>query len=367
MRIVVDQNMPNVEPLFSTFGEVVLLPGREISAADVWEADALLVRSVTRVDESLLAGSRVRFVGSATIGTDHIDQAYLRGQGIEFAYSPGCNADSVVQYDLSVFCRLRPDWRERCVGIIGCGNVGGRLYNRLKKLGVRCRVYDPFLSLQQIPDLVDFAQVLQADILCLHTPLTCEGLFPTQHMFSASQLTALKPGTLLLNAGRGGVIDNQALLDCLSRGQALEVALDVWEGEPAINTLLMDRVALATPHIAGYSLEGRQNGSRMVYNAFCRWQGVEPAASAGGDLMQATSMQASTLNEMILASYDVAGDDRRMRAAMAEAAAQGASVSEVFDALRKGYPQRREFSYYPVEAQAQLAEDLQILGFPAGG
>ena len=244
----------------------------------------LLVRSVTRVDRTLLEGSAVAFVGSATIGTDHVDQAYLAEQGIRFAHAPGCNANAVVQYDLSVLSNLQPDWQSCTVGIVGCGNVGGRVYRTLKSLGVNCRVYDPFLSAEQIPDLVDFQSVLAADIICVHTPLTTEGPFPTEHLFNAEVLAGLGENTLLINAGRGAVIDNGALLEHLKSGSKLRVALDVWEPEPNINPGLLEQVLLATPHIAGYSREGKIRGTEMLAEDYYQWSGkaaVEKTVSTG--------------------------------------------------------------------------------------
>ena len=164
--------------MFAAYGELHLLVGRDISAADVKDADILLVRSVTSVGRDLLAGSSVKFVGSATIGTDHIDLNYLDAAGIGFSHAPGCNADAVVQYDLSVMCRLMPDWQSKKVGILGCGNVGGQLYKRLQALTVSCAVYDPFLSQQQIPDLGALDNVLKCDVICVHTPITTDGRSP---------------------------------------------------------------------------------------------------------------------------------------------------------------------------------------------
>ncbi len=352
--------MSHVEQLFGHLGSITRLPGRDISAADIADADLLLVRSVTPVNQSLLEHSPVQFVGSATIGTDHIDQDYLLQCGIGFAHAPGCNADAVVQYDLSVLSRLQPDWLQRTVGIIGCGNVGRRLYNSLTRLGVTCRVYDPFLSAETGINLVDFDTVLTADIICVHTPLTDSGPFPTRHLFNAERLAQLGDSALLINAGRGAVIDNAALLDCLNKKPGLQVALDVWEGEPHINLALLDRIALATPHIAGYSIEGKVRGTAMLADAYGRWcqeNQIEidtaQVVTADNALQEGVEpLAADNLNELILASYDVADDDRRMRAAIMEAAAaitSGASSDEVakqFDLLRKQYPERHEFGYY---------------------
>lgn len=357
-----------VEELFGHLGTIAYLPGRQISAADIVDADMLLVRSVTKVDRALLEGSSVAFVGSATIGTDHVDQAYLAEQGIRFAHAPGCNANAVVQYDLSVLSNLQPDWQQCTVGIVGCGNVGGRVYQTIKSLGVNCLVYDPFLSVEQIPDLVDFQSVLAADVICVHTPLTTDGPFPTEHLFNAEVLAGLRENTLLINAGRGAVIDNTALLALLKRGSKLRVALDVWEPEPDINPELLERVLLATPHIAGYSREGKVRGTEMLAEDFYQWSGkaaalesysIESAKSA------AEAVQGEDLGQIIIAAYNVADDDRRMREAISHVFASDRpdTIAEAFDRLRKDYPQRHEFTHFSAEVPGFISDQARLLGF----
>lgn len=375
LNIVADQNMPLVQELFSEYGNVRLLPGRDISSADLHGADVLLVRSVTQVNRQLLAGSPVKFVGSATIGTDHIDLSYLEQSGIQFSHAPGCNAEAVVQYDLSVMCRLMPDWQEKKVGIVGCGNVGGRLYNRLQELGVSCAVYDPFLSAANIPDLGKLEAVLDCDIICLHTPITSTGHYPTHHLFDEDRLKALKPGTLIINAGRGAVIDNRALLALFRGGSTLQVALDVWETEPHIDVDLMSFVAMATPHIAGYSLEGKVNGTGMVFDAFRVWadlvvaeklqvaDGMASEASMDGSSLL---LEPESLNEAILDCYDVAMDDERMRGVIKACESAGLERAEralAFDRLRKEYPVRREFSHYRIDLSTESLAQYLSLGF----
>ena len=347
MKIVADQNMPLAQQLFAPYGQVSLLPGREITAADLVDADILLVRSVTQVNRQLLEHSKVAFVGSATIGTDHIDTAYLQSAGIGFAHAPGCNAEAVVQYDLSVMCRLMPDWQTKTVGIVGCGNVGGRLHQRLSDLGVNCRVYDPFLKAGSVAGLGSFEQLYGCDIICLHTPITRDTEFPTYHLFDLEVLSKLRPDALLINAGRGAVVDNKALLAFLQAGSRLQVALDVWEPEPQLNLNLLALVSLATPHIAGYSLEGKTNGTQMVFDAFLHAQGKSPRQKPEADINYQALGNPSSLEEAILLSYDVAEDDQRMRAALA-GIDNAEAVGIAFDQLRKAYPVRREFSFYSV-------------------
>ena len=385
MKIIADENMSAATEIFAPYGDVEVLPGRDINAAHVATADVLLVRSVTRVNAQLLAHSRVQFVGSATIGTDHIDRHFLQQKGIHFAHAPGCNAEAVVQYMFSVFCTLEPQWRDKTIGIVGCGNVGGRLLRRLSSLGVACRVYDPFLSKAECASLTTLETVLEADIICLHTPLTREGPWPTHHMIDQRVLAQnIRPGALLINAGRGGVIDNSALLAHLHSGADLKVALDVWENEPDINRDLLQQIHLATPHIAGYSVEGRLRGTQMVRDAMCRCLDLtlkdlphNARAAQGFTEAFAGSLRLEAgqgLEEAILHSYQVGTDDRQMRSALKgvensageNQLAQG--TGRLFDALRKHYTQRREFSHYRINGPGASActAALELLGFQRG-
>ena len=361
-RIIADQNMPHVEAYFGHLGEVKLMAGREIDSQTIQGAEILLVRSVTQVNQSLLEGSSVRFVGSATAGTDHIDLDYLNRNNIQFAYAPGCNAEAVVQYALSVFSRLKPQWLQSKVGIVGCGNVGGRLYQKLVALGVDCRVYDPFLSQSQIPDLVSLKEVLDCDIISLHTPLTTEGEFPTHYLFNQQVLNSLKPNTLLINAGRGAVIDNNALINRIKQSDGLQVALDVWESEPQINTELLSLVSLATPHIAGYSDEGKIRGTSMLYEALCALYlndaSIQQPSTSINDTTVSLNGAGKSLNQLLLECYNIGADDQRMR----EKLKQG-DIGQGFDHLRKTYPQRREYSHFNVSTDTTLSRQLKILGY----
>lgn len=359
--IIADQNMPFVDAYFGHLGEVKLMAGRDIDRHAIKSAEILLVRSVTEVNSDLLQGSAVRFVGSATAGTDHIDLEYLEKNNIQFAHAPGCNAEAVVQYALSVFSCLKPDWQQSRVGIVGCGNVGGRLYQKLQSLGVECRVYDPFLTTTQIPDLVAFDKVLHCDIISLHTPLTTAGDFPTYHMFNQQVLNQLKPNSFLINAGRGAVIDNLALIDRLKQSDNLQVALDVWESEPQINQDLLDLVSIATPHIAGYTNEGKVRGTTMLAEALAKYLSDYSIQSTNteNDCSKVTlDASGKDLNQLLLACYNVSGDDQRMRKTL-----ESGNIAEGFDQLRKTYPQRREYSHFKVSADSPIYPQLKLLGF----
>lgn len=333
MKIVCDENIAFAQEFFGDMGELVCLPGRALTAAEVRDADALIVRSVTEVGEPLLVGSRVQFVGSATIGFDHVDLAYLAAAGIGFAGAPGCNARAVVEYVLSALLHLRSDSLSRLtVAVVGAGNVGGRLLWALDQLGLQTWMVDPLVSAAQLAERFEFTRLpqqrtlteaLAADVVCLHTPLTREGCAPTWHLLGAEQIAQLCPGSLLLNAGRGAVVDNRALLQRLQQHADLDVVLDVWEGEPAISLPLLQQVRLGTPHIAGYSAEGKLQGTASVYQALCAHFGLLPVAPAIAKWSPADD-------------YDIAADDRALRAAFEREGAGG------FDRLRRQYRHRPE-------------------------
>ena len=371
LKIVADQNMPLVETLFSPYGDVHLKSGREITSSDLIDADVLLVRSVTRVSCDLLENSSVRFVGSATIGIDHIDTSFLSQSGIHFAFAPGCNANAVVQYDLSVMSRLVPNWREKRVGIIGCGNVGSRLFGALKDLNVSCRAYDPFLTPDSCFDLCGFDEVLASDIICVHTPLTHHGKYPTFHLIGPDELSRLKPGSLLLNAGRGEVVNNKALLDYLRSGGSIKTALDVWESEPEVCLELLEQVSIGTPHIAGNTVEGKNNGTSMVYEAFLSWVGAthRDATEISLPLIELESEEIiQSISDAILSCYDPQRDDLAMRTAFSGLQEGSIRQRNAFDDLRTNYPLRREYSGTCVDltqwpSNPRLEKELDILGF----
>jgi erythronate-4-phosphate dehydrogenase len=355
MKIIADENIPCVEQAFSSLGEVNLLPGRGMQPAQLRDADILLVRSVTSVDQALLQDSAIRFVGSATIGFDHVDRDWLQQQGIGFATAPGSNAVSAAEYVVSALLLMAQrkgfDLKEKTVGIIGCGNVGSRVRSRLAALGMRTAVNDPPLQAQGgHDDFVSLDEVLQADVITVHVPYARDGLHPTHHLINAAALQQLQTGALFINASRGAVADNDALNKLLAERADLSVVLDVWEGEPAINTQLLERVDIGTPHIAGYSLDGKLRGTEMIYQAACEFFGQTGQWRAADSLPVAATIEiagseklslAAMLHSTVSGCYDIGADDARLRSMLAlPADAQPA----FFDRLRREYPVRREFS-----------------------
>lgn len=346
MNILLDENIPGAEHHFSSLGTLRKIAGRQITAAQLADTDVLLVRSVTPVDSELLQNSSVRFVGSCTSGIDHIDRAYLSAAGIGFAHAPGANAYSVVEYVLSALCSLSRRYDRvspaMSVGIVGLGHVGEALYRVLEACGFSCRGHDPLRAdAAAFANLCSLEEALAADIVTLHTPLTREGPNATFQLLDAARLHNLAAGSVLINSARGDVVDNQALKSLLQQRKDIAVVLDVWQGEPAIDRDLLQLVDLATPHIAGYSYEGKLRGTAMVHRALCDYLGMGESAPTV-DMAEREPIQHMRnwheLCERMLATYNVEDDDARMREAISASRDRG----QAFEELRRNYPRRHE-------------------------
>ncbi len=350
LRIVSDGNIPAVEHYLGPLATVQRVGGREITRQHLQDADALLVRSVTRVNEELLEGSAVRFVGTTTSGTDHIDLGYLRAHGIGFAHAPGANANSVVEYVLAAIAEegesLEHVLGGGTVGVVGYGVIGRAVVARFRALGIRCRVYDPWLDQHAIPDPAPLAEILSCDIVTLHPELTLQQPWPSFHLLGQAELAHLDSTCLLINASRGAVVDNGALLARLTEEGGPGCVLDVWEGEPLVDHALLQRVHLGTAHIAGYSLDGKLLGSRMVCQALASHFeiDVQVAASPAGEpepLQLPDGLAgAALIRHLLRARYRIREDDRRLRDATLGAEPEAAAAA--FDQLRRDYPARRE-------------------------
>lgn len=394
MKIVADENIPYLDQFFGSFGEIIKLPGRGIDAAAVQHADVLLVRSITQVDESLLKNSTVDFVGSATIGTDHIDIEYLNSKGVRFSNAPGCNADSVVQYVLAAMLHLSQfygfDIGSKSVGIIGYGNIGSRLQRSLIALGIKTKVYDPFMPSGTTESLVCFDEVIQTDLVTLHVPFSTTGEHPTHHMINEQVLANMSPNTVLINSSRGAVIDNTALLKSLMQNPR-PVILDVWENEPNIEWRLLEHLILATPHIAGYSAEGKARGTEMLYQALVKRLGqdaeitldqIMPVAPISQVIFSEEALSRELrnpigiLSQLISCCYNIEADDKRLRLAQQTDSDKRVKSDnqpdrdQQFDLLRKNYGGRREFCSLELQLDeqapsdsSQLIKTLETLGF----
>lgn len=377
MKIVADENIPLLSCFFDKIGQIKQLAGRDITADDLKDADILIVRSVTQVNQTLLENSPVKFVGSCTIGMDHIDTDYLDKQGIRYENAPGCNANSVVEYILSCLSILtethRLNWSGISVGIVGYGNVGSLLAKRLEKLGIRYKAYDPFLDeATQLESLTSFEEVLACDIVTLHVPITHDGNFPTHHMINEHVLNRMRNDQVLINTCRGAVINNEQLNDYLTENEGFTAILDVWENEPYINTDLAKKVLIATPHIAGYSFDGKVAGTEMIYRSLCQFLGL-PCRFSSGQFLEEPALSKMTftstadidwsIHTAIRACFDVRHDHSLLQSTLSLTESERGAA---FDAFRKAYRCRREFSGVKVQLKqvdSELHTKFRALGF----
>ena len=356
MKIVADENISFAAEAFSQFGNVTLMQGRRITNESLKDVDALIVRSITRVDEELLKNTKVRFVGTATIGTDHIDLKYLKLENIFFTDAKGCNADAVAEYVFTSILTLANNLgisiKDKTIGIIGVGNIGSRVNRLANTIGIKVLKNDPPLQRERgSNEFIPLDKIFDADIITLHVPLNLEGIDKTVHLLNKENSKMLKQNTILINASRGQVVDNEALLEAVSL-KNLNVVLDVWENEPGINTELLSSVNFGTPHIAGYSLEGKVNGTTMIYNALCRflnqegkWKPLLPIVEDSIIEVKNSGSLEKTLYDIFNYVYNIKRDDLQMREILKKTKEE---QPRYFDLLRKLYPLRREFINYKI-------------------
>ncbi len=379
MKIVCDKNMPYALEAFSTIGDVILVPGREISPADVKDAEILITRSTTNISADLLEGSVLRFYGSGVIGVDHIDFDYLEKAGIKWATAPGCNAVSVGNYVTAALLwlggRYGFELEGRTIGVIGVGNVGKQVCRFCRALGMRIIANDPprqrEIEDSDAQEFVPLETLLrESDFITCHVPLNNGGVDNTVHLIGAEQLAIAKDGVVLINAARGPVVDNQALLNVIGK-KVSHAVIDCWEGEPAYRADVMAKVDLGTPHIAGHACEGKVNGTAMTYQAACVFLDVEasypfdlpepPVPFIGTDA--AGKSDEDVLRDLVLKVYEIKGDSDRLRVATED---DPAACKAAFDEQRGSYPMRRQFESTSVEingASASLLCKIKGLGF----
>ena len=378
MIIVADSAIPFVEQAFGGFGTLMKLESKSIDNMSVRHADAVIVRSETKVDKKLLSGSKVQFVGTATIGTDHVDVEYLRKRNIAFASAPGSNADAVVQYVLaSLFLlakRRHIRLKGKTLGVVGVGNIGSKIVRVGERLGMNILQNDPPLErISHNPRFVSLDDLMISDFITVHVPLIGFGPDPTFHLFDKERLSLLKKGSVLINSSRGGVVNNVALKTCLLNGTIGDAVLDVWENEPNIDTDLLSICVIGTSHIAGYSIDGKVNATKMILSIFCEHFGLKAEGVLSFSIVPPRN-QIITIDglrsdtEEILASvisdcYDIEGDDRALRNLNAIKAVDRGIF---FRRLRAEYNFRHEFSNYEIQIRGenrQLAEILASFGF----
>ncbi len=342
MKIVADEDIPNLQNYFGFANELILKPGREINSEDLLTADMLIVRSVTKVNQDLLQDSSVRFVGSVTTGTDHLDTAWMDEAGIQWAVAKGCNATAVVEYVVTIIAALQkmeilPNEKLR-TGVIGVGEIGSQVVEILKMLGFSVIQYDPIRAMNE-KDFIStpLEKFLDLDIVTLHAPFTREGSHPTYHMIEKYFLLQQKKNCVLVNASRGELIDSS---DLLEYGQLLYWCLDVWEHEPYISLEMLETALITTPHIAGYSVQSKLRGIEMIYRLACE-KNIIPAQNISSvefpTKVYSFNNKQCTWQDVVLALFDPRNISQHMKDVLL------GDSQETFDMLRKNFDERYEF------------------------
>lgn len=364
MKIIADEKIPFLEGALERHAQVEYVDGRSFTPDIVKDADALIIRTRTKCDEALLAGSSVKAIFTATIGFDHIDREYCKRAGIHWQNAPGCNSSSVQQYIASALAVLHLhkgyELKGKTIAVVGVGNVGTKVAAWAELLGLRVLKVDPFRAKDE-EGFCDYTYALQeTDIITYHTPLTYDGEHPTYHLFNETTLSVVRKGVILINTSRGEVVDNEVLLSGLESGVIADAVVDVWENEPNINPRLHDNVFIYTPHVAGYSYDSKRNGTIMTVDALCRFYNIDNADWQAKTLPEpakpiiAIDPDSDPLEAaltMLLHTYDIVADDVRLRRQPTKAEEQ-----------RGNYPLRREIGAYTLQCDGPLASYLRKFG-----
>ncbi len=371
MKIVVDKKIPFINGVLEKYADVLYLEGREISRSDMLNADALIVRTRTKCNKELLEGTSVRFIASATIGFDHIDTAFCEANKIFWTNAAGCNSSSVQQYIagslVHVAEKLNLTLAEKTIGIVGIGNVGSKVAKLCRAIGMKVLLNDPPRERKEGSDkFVPIETIIEeSDIITLHVPLNRDGIDKTFHMGNESFFSRLETDQILINSSRGEVVDTGALKSCLREGKLAACILDVWEHEPDVDRELLELIDIATPHIAGYSADGKANGTSMSVQALSRFFGLDLNAWVPDNVppperpiikLDCTGLsQQAMFVRLVRHTYDILADDRRLR-----------ESPQTFEKQRGEYPLRREFTAYTVRlrnANADARTLARALGF----
>ena len=366
MKIVADDKIPFLKGALEPHAEMVYIPGKQISRDILMNADALLIRTRTKCTENLLKGTKIRFIGTATIGFDHIDTNYCNKSGISWTNAPGCNSSSVQQYIAAALLRISSEYRfrlkDKTLGIIGVGNVGSKVEKFARTLGMKVLLNDPprarvdgkknFLSLNTV--------LSESDIVTVHVPLNVAGADLTFHLFNEDCLNKIKKGAWFINSSRGEVTDTHSLKKVLNSGKPGGAVLDVWENEPDIDPELMQQAFISTSHIAGYSTDGKANGTAMVVNSLSRhfnlplenWypENLPVPASPSISIFCNGKSEEEIIREAVNHTYNIDEDNLRLRLSPSD-----------FEKLRENYPLRREFTSYTVDLKGENEKVRQIL------
>lgn len=342
MKIIVDDKIPYIrEALEKIADEIIYIPGKNFTPSIIHDADALIIRTRTQCNRQLLEGSRVKFIATATIGFDHIDTEFCREAGITWTNAPGCNSASVAQYLESVLILLKlskqMQLNEMTIGIVGVGNVGSKTMKVAEAQGMRILLNDlPREEHERNTNFSSLEQIAQeCDIITFHVPLHKEGKYKTFHLADEAFFSSLKRKPIIINTSRGEIIETSALLNALQTGQISEAIIDVWENEPDINLELLGQVMIGTPHIAGYSADGKANATRMSLNALCNFFNIQTDSQIAPPAPEESTIHAKTIDEALLSIYDPRIDSEALK-----------NHPELFEKLRGNYSLRREKEAY---------------------
>jgi len=377
MKIVMDKNVLLGKETFSLIGEVTSFTGREITPKAVKDADILVVRSVTEVNEQLLKNSNVKFVGSATAGIDHVDTGYLESEGIGFSSAPGSNSNSVAEYVMAGLLLLDRKGKifleEMSFGVVGVGNVGSKVVKKAEGLGIKVLQNDPPLFRETKDNVFrELDELMECDVITLHVPLSHSGVDRTLNLFDEKRLQKMKKGSVIINTSRGKVVGGSALKTALKSGYLSGAILDVWAEEPDIDKELLDLVDIGTSHIAGYSYDGKVKGTRMVFDAICDFFSIDkewkvelppPEVPYIEKTFNETERFAQIMADVIFRVYDIRKDDRRLRKVLN---LEGKEKKDFFDGLRSNYWKRREFFNTRLKLKTEnenIKNSFRALGF----
>lgn len=344
MKVIIDNKIPYIkESIERIADEVVYLPGNKFTPETVHDADALIIRTRTCCDRRLLEGSRVKFIATATIGYDHIDTKYCRENGVEWTNAPGCNASSVAQYlhATLLLLKLRKgcSLSGSCLGIVGVGNVGKKIKSMAEALGMRVLLNDPPRADKGENGFSDLQTLAtECDIITFHAPLNREGKYKTFHLANSAFFNSLQKKPVIINTSRGEVIETASLLHALHSGQIKDAVLDVWENEPDINIELLHKAFIGTPHIAGYSADGKANATRMSLQSLCRFFGIDKRIEVSPPSPGQTIIEAPSEEEAYLSIYNPENDSIALK-----------NNPAGFELLRENYPFRREAEAYTIK------------------
>lgn len=371
MRIVADDMIPFLKGALEPFMEVVYLPGKKIDKEALKNADAMLVRTRTKCTENLLKGTGVKFIGTATIGFDHIDTRYCEKNDIVWTNAPGCNSSSVQQYITAALLKLARDHqfelKDKTIGIVGVGNVGAKVEKIARIFGMNVLLNDPPRARNEgSKKFVEIENLLKdSDIVTLHVPLSLAGEDKTYHLFNEKIFNKMKKGSWFFNSSRGEVNDNSALKRILESGKLGGAVLDVWENEPDIDLDLMSKAFIATPHIAGYSTDGKANGTAMVVNSLCKYfnlplknwypSNVPPPSAPGITIDGKGKSNEEIIREAVYQTYNIEEDDIKLRFSPSD-----------FEKQRGDYPLRREFPSFSINLKGvsgKVRKMLEGIGF----